>query len=86
MLSSSLSNNLHSSFIQSHGIDLKANNILNDGIVCKVPGPESSGWKAGKLEIRIQLNFIPDTPQELEGVSQQENGSESDLDELRRVV
>lgn len=85
-LSSTLSGNVHSSLVQSHGIDLKTSNLLNDGIVCKVLGPESSGWQPGKLEIRVQLNFIPDIPQEPEGVNHQENGGESDLDELRKIV
>ena len=86
ILSPSLSSNLHSSLIQSHGIDLKANNLLNDGIVCKVLGLESSGWKPGKLEIRIQIDFIPDIPQESKDAGHQENDRESELDELRKIA
>lgn len=86
VLSSSLSSNLHSSLIQNYGIDLKANNLLNDGIVCKVLSPESSGWKPGKLEVRIQINFIPDAPQELEDALHHENDRESELDELRKIT
>ncbi|PSN12958.1 hypothetical protein C7293_17960 [filamentous cyanobacterium CCT1] len=85
-LSSKLSNDVCSSLQQSHGIDLQTRNVLNDGIVCKVLGSESSGWEPGKLEIRIQMNFIPDIPEEPEGNNCQEKGGESDLDELRKLV
>ncbi|MBD2231637.1 KGK domain-containing protein [Phormidium tenue] len=85
-LSSSIASNVYSSLLQNHGIDLKDNSFLSSGIVCKLLSSEHPGWKLGKLEVRIQVNFIPDAPQEAEDAGYQENDRESELDELRKVV
>ncbi len=52
--------------------------IINGGVARILKGNSSEGWKKGKLQFRMILEFVPDEPEITE--------YESPLDDIRREI
>jgi hypothetical protein len=52
-------------------------NFLEEGVPCEILKVNSSGWKKGKLKIRVSVEFYPDEPEAIDPPA-------SPLDDIRQ--
>lgn len=59
------------------------------GVACEILSPGNSGWKKGKVRIKVTLEFCPDEPEVPEtpvSNNPETNKSESPLDDIRQMM
>ncbi|TYQ27958.1 KGK domain-containing protein [Pseudanabaena sp. UWO310] len=64
------------------GISSDAIELLKKGIPCRVMTTRKTGWRLGKIRLKIELQFIPDESF-AEGIVR---NFDSPLDEIRKTV
>lgn len=64
------------------GLSTESIELLKEGISCRVMTTKRTGWRLGKIRLKIELQFIPDELPTEEIV----NSFDSPLDEIRRTT
>ncbi len=62
----------------------------DQGVDCEILKPGDSGWKKGKLRVKVYLEFEPDEPEVDETIPTSENPQDAEiefpLDEVRKAI
>ncbi len=65
--------------LQSRKVDIQQYpNWFSQGIDCEILKVGSTGWKKGKVRLKVSLEFISNEPEEIK--------SESPLDDIRQTI
>ncbi|NMF58067.1 KGK domain-containing protein [Pseudanabaena yagii] len=64
------------------GLSSEAIGLLKEGISCRVMTTQQTGWRFGKIRLKIELQFIPDESSTEETVE----NFDSPLDEIRKTA
>ena len=68
------------------GLSAEQIELLEGGIPCRVMTTRQKGWQLGKVRFKLELQFVPDDPENFQTGRESSIDFESPLDEFRNCA